>query len=204
MVTCGVLLLLAGCGASPDAAAPTADPAVERRPEDPAGVASGADGVLSSPSEHHPTRVAEPVAVEIPTISVTADLVDLGLNDDRTLEVPSAFDVAGWYTGRPPPGAIGPAIIVGHVDSRDGPAVFHRLRELAPGDRVLVHRADASTARFTVDRVEQHPKDDFPTQAVYGPTDDSTLRLITCGGPFDRNRSSYDDNIVVFATVAPP
>lgn len=148
--------------------------------------------------------VAHPVQVEIPAIGVAAPVIDLGLNPDRTLEVPSDVDVAGWYTGRPPPGGVGPAIIAGHVDSRAGPAVFHRLRDLARGDAVLVRREDGSTARFVVDRVEQHPKDAFPTDAVYGDTDAPTLRLITRGGSFDRGRRSYDDNVVAFASLAAP
>jgi sortase (surface protein transpeptidase) len=90
-------------------------------------------------------------------------------------------------------------VVTGHVDSADGPAVFFRLRELVPGDEVLVDRADGTTARFTVTRVERHLKDAFPTQAVYGPTADAQLRLVTCGGDFDRSARSYEDNVVVFA-----
>lgn len=229
-----VLLLVVGCAPAADSFAPAADTAVVDEPEPESMSGSQADGVPEQESEPDPSSaarvaqrpgtaairasggteppesessplsVADPVKVEIPAIGVASELVDLGLNEDRTLEVPSDPDLAGWYTGRPPPGAIGPAIIAGHVDSYDGPAVFYRVRDLAPGDDVLVHRADGSTARFTVDRVEQHPKDDFPTGAVYGPTDEATLRLITCGGPFDRRRSSYDDNIVVYATLETP
>lgn len=224
----GVLLLLVGCTSGVDSAAPAADAVIDTsRPEfmpgSPSGDAPDHEGDPSAAAQVEPRDsavattgvqrtgpsgedrpsqpVADPVRVEVPTIGVVSDLVELGLNEDRTMEVPSDFDRAGWFTGRPPPGAVGPAVIVGHVDSRDGPAVFYRLRDLAPGDEILVHRADASTARFAIDRVEQYPKDDFPTEAVYGPTDDAALRLITCGGSFDRQRSSYDDNVVVFATL---
>jgi sortase (surface protein transpeptidase) len=221
LVTTAALLVVVGCATPAEQTAPAAAPTAAlpsdgaadpvRGPEDASAVAVGsrrdptpADGERAGrqKSQRPARQIAEPVAVEIPAIGVAADVIDLGLNDDLTLEVPSDFDVAGWYTGRPPPGAVGPAIIVGHVDSRDGPAVFYRLRELAPGDEVLVRREDATTARFTVDRVEQHAKDDFPTAAVYGSTDEKALRLITCGGTFDRGRRSYDDNIVVFASLA--
>ena len=96
---------------------------------------------------------------------------------------------------------MGPAVLAGHVDSTAGPAVFWRLRDLAPGDEVLVDRADGTTARFTVTRVERHPKDAFPTDEVYGPTTGAELRLITCGGEFDRAARSYRDNVVVFAVA---
>lgn len=214
------LLLLVGCAspmdsgaATADAAAEPPDPAVRSAPASPGRVerparavaaVKGAEGDSAGARQSTPPPelvVAEPIEVEIPAIGVAADLVDLGLNGDRTLAVPSDFDVAGWYTGRPPPGAVGPAIIAGHVDSREGPAVFYRLGDIVPGDDVLVHREDASTVNFVVDRVERHAKDDFPTQAVYAPTDEATLRLITCGGSFDRQRGSYNDNVIVFATL---
>lgn len=220
LVVGGVLLLLVGCTPPMDSGAPTVDAAAQsldsalpsaptspgwvERPARAVAATKDGEGVGPHPSTPPPELVPEPVEVEIPTIGVAADLVDLGLNGDRTLEVPSDFDLAGWYTGRPPPGAVGPAIIVGHVDSREGPAVFYRLRDLAAGDEVLVHREDASTARFVVDRVERHAKYDFPTQAVYGPTDEAALRLITCGGSFDRHLSSYNDNVIVFATLEQP
>ena len=191
LVVGGVLLLLVGCSPPMDSGAATAK-------------TRSAEGAGARQTTPRPESEAEPVVVEIPAIGVAADLVDLGLNGDRTLEVPSDFDVAGWYTGRPPPGAIGPAIIVGHVDSKEGPAVFYRLGDLVRGDDVLVHREDASTARFVVDRVEHHVKEDFPTHAVYGSTDEATLRLITCGGSFDQQRSSYTDNVIVFATLEQP
>jgi hypothetical protein len=90
-------------------------------------------------------------------------------------------------------------VIVGHVDSRSGPAVFFRLRQLAPGDEIAVDRVDGSTAVFVVQRVERHPKGAFPTDAVYGPTPVAQLRLVTCGGEFDRRSRHYVDNVVVFA-----
>ena len=123
----------------------------------------------------------------------------MGLNPNGSLQVPKSFGRAGYYTGRPTPGEIGPAIIVAHVNSKAGPAVFYRLRQLKPGDEVRITRADRSVVVFVVDRVEQHPKNAFPTEAVYGPTPDSTLRLVTCGGTFDRSSRHYRDNVIAFA-----
>ena len=140
-----------------------------------------------------------PVQIRIDAIGVSAPVDPLGLNPDGTLETPTDFDRAGYWTGRPNPGAVGPAIIVAHVDSKTGPAVFYRLRDLTPGDEVTVTRADGSEAVFLVDRLERHPKDAFPTDAVYGPTPGATLRLITCDGSFDRSSGHYRDNLIAFA-----
>jgi hypothetical protein len=158
-------------------------------------------------AESAPGKQYAPMEIEIPAIDAWAPVDPLGLNRDGTLAVPTDFARAGWYTGRPPPGATGPAIIVAHVDSKTGPAVFQRLRELKPGDEVTVTRADRSVVTFVVDRVEQHPKNAFPTNAVYDPTPGATLRLITCGGSFDRKAGHYRENVIAFAhytSLTPP
>jgi hypothetical protein len=143
--------------------------------------------------------VAAPVAIRIEAIGASAPVDPLGLNADGTLEVPTDYSRAGFYTGRAMPGATGPAIIVAHVDSKTGPAVFYRLRDLKPGDEVAVTRADGTEVVFLVDRLEQHRKSAFPTEAVYGPTPDATLRLVTCGGSFDTSAGHYRDNTIAFA-----
>lgn len=145
----------------------------------------------------------EPVRIEIPSIGVSDPVEPLGLNGDGSLQVPADFGHTGWYTGRPVPGDVGPAVIVGHVDSRRGPAVFYRLRDLRPGAEVMVHRSDGSRVAFAVERSARHPKSNFPTEEVYGPTTERALRLITCGGTFDRTSRHYRDNIIVFAKVKP-
>ena len=144
-----------------------------------------------------------PVRVAIPAIGVDSDLMDLGLQPDRTIEVPPGGFPAGWYTGAPTPGELGPAIILGHVDWQ-GPGVFHDLHLLRPDDQVTVSRADGSAAVFRVTAVEQYPKDSFPTDTVYGNTDHAGLRLITCGGVLNPQTGSHDDNIVVFAELLAP
>lgn len=147
-------------------------------------------------------QAADPTAVRIPSIDVNASTIPLGLADDGTIEVPEDFAKTGWWRDGPEPGEIGPAVILGHVDSYDGPAVFFELGNLAIGDPIHIDRADGTTISFVVERIEQHSKDNFPTNAVYGPTDDSVLRLVTCGGTFDRDARSYQDNVIVFATPA--
>ena len=144
---------------------------------------------------------ADPAFVRVGTIGATSALIPLGLHDDGTLEVPVDFAVAGWYALGPRPGDIGAAVIAGHLDSYNGPAVFARLPEIQPGDDIEVTRKDGSIVRFVVTRIDLYPKDRFPTMAVYGPTAGPELRLITCGGTFDRSRGSYRDNVVVYARM---
>jgi sortase (surface protein transpeptidase) len=145
-------------------------------------------------------EAADPARVEVPAIGVDAPIIALGLDPAGALEVPEDFAETGWWTGGPEPGEQGPAIIAGHIDSPRGPAVFYRLLELQPGDVVRVTRADGSRVEFTVRRTEQHAKAAFPTEIVYAPTTGSELRLITCGGAFDRSSGHYVDNVIVFAT----
>jgi len=144
-----------------------------------------------------------PVSLDIPAIGVHTPLVRLHLGGTGELVPPADFDLAGWYAEGPAPGQPGPAVLAGHVDSVAGPAVFYRLAELAPGDAVLVHRADGSTVRYRVAGTVRYPKARFPTGLVYAPVPDTELRLITCGGTFDPARRSYRDDIVVSAVAEP-
>jgi hypothetical protein len=144
--------------------------------------------------------VAAPVHLAIPSIGVSTDLVALGLNPDGTMQVPTQWQQAGWYTGGPRPGEDGPAVIAGHVDSKLGPAVFFRLHDLQAGNEVVITRADHSVVRFVIDRLAEFPKSSFPTAAVFGATPGPTLRLITCTGAFDETAHSYVDNLVAYAS----
>jgi hypothetical protein len=139
-----------------------------------------------------------PTGLRVPVLGVDAEVIDLGLEDDGSLEVPADTAVTGWWTGGAAPGERGPAVIAAHVDSYEGPGVFFDLHRLQPGELVSVDREDGTTVDFVVERVESHPKAAFPTAQVYGPTDAPELRLITCGGDFDRGERSYRDNIIVF------
>jgi sortase (surface protein transpeptidase) len=164
---------------------------------------SGADAARHFRSETTYQGTPEPVRIEIPRIGVSSGLLKLGKDEHGAVETkPLPWGVAGWYTGGPRPGDPASAVIMGHVDSKEsGPAVFYRLRELRPGDQVLVKRADGSVVRFGVQRTAQYPKANFPTDEVYYPTGTPELRLITCGGSFDDATGHYRSNIIVFAKL---
>ena len=142
-----------------------------------------------------------PVSIQIPAIGVDARVVAVGLGPDRSVEVP-AVDLAGWYEPGPRPGEAGPAVIVGHVDSRRAPAVFFRLGQLRRGDRIVVGRARGGARSFAVERVERQPKQVLPVARIWNPTRRPVLRLITCGGSFDRATGHYRDNLIVYAGLA--
>lgn len=150
------------------------------------------------------SEISTPTGVRMPSVAIDTGTVPVGKEEDGSLEVPDDPHVSGWWTGGVAPGEPGAAVIVGHVDSREGPGAFFRLGDLQPGERVTVDREDGSSVDFHVDRVERHPKDDFPTAAVYGQTEQPTLRLITCSGAFDRQERSYEDNTIVFLDPAEP
>jgi sortase (surface protein transpeptidase) len=148
-----------------------------------------------------PQQVPEPTGLVIPAIGVRSGLVHLGITSSGSLQVPSSTSVAGWYTGSARPGAVGAAVIAGHIDSVAGPGVFFRLRLLRPGERVYVRRADGSVAVFAVTAVRSYLKTSFPTVAVYGPEPNAQLRLITCGGTFDYATGHYLSNVIVYAAL---
>ncbi|MDQ1632957.1 MAG: hypothetical protein QOG60_1478 [Frankiaceae bacterium] len=156
------------------------------------------------PRGFHSTRTLStgppPDRLRIPSIDVDTPLDRLRQEPDGSVQVPSRWQVAGWYENGPKPGEPGPAAILGHVDSTAGPAVFARLSRLPPGSVVLVD-AGGRTMRFRVSGSAEFPKDAFPTQQVYLPTLDPVLQLITCGGAFDRSTGHYHDNIVVSAEL---
>lgn len=161
---------------------------------------------VAPPTRRPPPPVSYPPSppsrIAIPAIDVSSAVTPLGLNDDGTLQVPTSYAQAGWWDGGPTPGDQGPAVIVGHVDSHSDPAVFFRLRDLKPGNAVWVSRQDGSSVRFVVQRIAEVPKADFPSRQVYGAVSYPALRLITCGGKFDRSSGHYRDNIIVFARGA--
>jgi sortase (surface protein transpeptidase) len=179
--------------ALPSVGAPAGSPVVS-----PAGAApsarpwSAAGGVA-------PAADARPSRVRITAAGVDAPVVPLGIAEDGTLEVPGTATDVGWLTAGAVPGRIGPAVLAGHVDGVSGPGVFARLAELRPGDEVAVDLDDGTTTLFRVVSLERVGKDEFPTEAVYGPSPTPRLRLLTCGGEFDRGVLSYRDNVIVTA-----
>jgi sortase (surface protein transpeptidase) len=184
---------LAGCGRDADWVA--GSPLV-------AGGQAGGAGTTALPTagDPAPAGTAAPQRLRIPDIDVDAALQLLHLQPDGTLAPPQGWVDAGWYGDGTRPGDTGPAVIAGHVDSRRGPAVFYKLRELEAGDRIEVVRG-GRTIRFTVISTAWYPKNTFPNDQVYGPTPDRQLRLITCGGVFDHRLRSYKDNLVVYAVA---
>ncbi len=211
LVVAVLLLLGGGTAVAVGLLGQVADPPIPSAAQRPlpstgTSAATSSPAAASTPAPTTPAPAALPVAVSIPAIDVHSALLALGSNPDGTLQVPKPgpdYDSAAWFDRSPRPGDPGPAVIEGHVDSaRNGPSVFYSLGALEPGDRVEVARADDSTVAFEVYDVRVVPKDDFPTLEVYGNTDGPELRLITCGGPFDRSAGHYEDNVVVFARPA--
>jgi sortase (surface protein transpeptidase) len=195
-------LLLAACGITGFFMAAQPHPAPAAPPAKNVPVPLGP--AIQTPSPQTTTVVSPPVSLAIPAIGVSTKLIHLGLTSTGALQVPGSTAVAGWYTGSPAPGAIGSAVIAGHVDSYQGPGVFYRLRLMRPGNQIYVRQADGKLAIFKVSTVKEYPKSGFPTDAVYGPTPTPTLRLITCGGTFDFSTGHYLSNIIVFATLSLP
>jgi Sortase domain len=191
------LALLVGCSSG----AQHAEPSTTAAPRTPDRAAPGLDAARGFQPVRNYQATPVPVRLEIPSIHVASPLARLGRAPDGTVEVPSRWEVAGWYAPGPRPGEPGSAVILGHVDSKRGPAVFYRLRELRPGDQIDVTRADGSAVRFVVERTAQYLKMRFPTDEVYYPTLVPALRLVTCGGEFDFTTGHYRSNIIVFATL---
>jgi Sortase domain len=169
----------------------------------PAAAAAGVTGpgAVKGPA----LRRSMPVSVTIPAIGVQSRLLHLGLNSDGTIQVPSlatSADEAAWYKNSVTPGQAGTAVIEGHVDSYQGPAVFFRLGALRPGNQIDVTLADGITAVFRVTGVREYAKGNFPVKEIYGPADYAALRVITCGGDFDTATGHYLSSVVVFATLS--
>lgn len=184
-VALALLLLLSGCGGSEQIAG-HAEAAMEQ------GEAGAQDFLSPSP----------PSRLRIPALGVdSGTFVGLGLKPDNTMEVPEGAQAVGWYVESPTPGERGPSVLAAHVDWKNQKGVFFELRNLEVGDDVIVDRSDGTSIRFEVNEVEQYPKDEFPTEKVYGDTKGAELRLITCGGEFDQSAASYRDNVVAYATM---
>ncbi|WP_188114395.1 class F sortase [Streptomyces apricus] len=186
-----LVTLLTGCSSDPD-------PTVRGAPTAPAA-ASGAP----KPERPAADAPAAPAEVAVPSVGITSSLMKLGLNTDRTVQVPPAEEgmTAGWYTGGAVPGEIGAAVIIGHNDTRFGEAVFHDLKKVKEGADITVTDKTGKALHFTVTATESVAKNAFPTEKVYGPTQERALRLITCDGDFDAQGHPVD-NLIVYATAS--
>ena len=199
--TVAVALLLSGCAA---AARGDDAPSHVSGSSPPKHDGGGVDAARDFHSDRDFQGTPAPTGIQIPRIKVSSSLVKLGKAKDGTVDVTEhalPWGTAGWYAEGPRPGDPGSAVIMGHVDSTSGPAVFYRLRELRPGDEIDVSREDGSRVTFVVDRIAQYPKKRFPTEDVYYPTLAPSLRLVTCGGEFDYAVGHYKSNIIAFATM---
>jgi sortase (surface protein transpeptidase) len=188
-----VTVALTGCSDAVPAAAPAAAAPATASPR-----AESSEPAFSAVREL--ARSQLPVRVRIPSLGVDAPVGAVGKATDGTVEVPTRWEDVGWYDGGARPGEDGPAVLLGHVDSKAGPAVFARLPQAPHGTVVEVVGDGGAVTRWQVDRVEQHPKTRFPTEAVYLPGLRPELRLVTCGGAFDRRTGHYVDNVVVHAS----
>jgi sortase (surface protein transpeptidase) len=171
-------------------------------PRDPVRAGTASPAVSSFRAARTYDEIAAPARLRIPAIHVDTPLERLGRQPDGTIAVPDRFDVAGWYDEAARPGEPGPAVILGHVDSAAGPAVFSGLSLLPVGAVVYVDRADGSGVSFRVVGRSRVPKSGFPTDLVYAPTLQPSLRLVTCGGSFDHHARSYRDNVIVYTVPA--
>ncbi|WP_239332463.1 class F sortase [Frankia sp. CiP3] len=157
---------------------------------------AGTSAAVSAPAR---TADSRPLFLNIPALGTAAAVGPVGLNSDGTLQVPTSWGEIGWYEYGPRPGDVGAAVLVGHYDSTTGPAVFYRLEKIKQNDLVEIKRADGTVVRFVVDRIQEVSKSAFPAADVYGTVDRPELRLITCGGDFNRKTHHYLDNVIVFA-----
>lgn len=156
-------------------------------------------------SEQGGLAPSKPTHIRIKKVGINAPVQEVGQNKDRSIEVPPLFEnVTGWYKLSPTPGEIGPAVIVGHVDTYQGPSVFYSLKDLDYGDVIEITRKDKKTVKFRVTGLEQFSQDKFPSEKVYGNINHAGLRLITCGGTFNEQTQQYTANTVVFAKMVEP
>ncbi|MFA1541506.1 class F sortase [Actinomadura monticuli] len=161
-------------------------------------------GATATASSVHPLSQSPPTKIAIPKIGVSAPVGSIGLLPDGRVEEPplSNPNLAGWYDEGVTPGEVGPAVILGHVDANGKPAVFYRLKDLKPGDKIAVARKDGTTATFAVQTAQHVDKDAFPHKKVFGEAlDHASLRLVTCGGAFDTKIGHYKDNLIVYAKL---
>lgn len=174
IVVAAVLALIVGCGSS--------DP---------------------PPVPRNPDAVSPPVSVSIPSIDAESSLIRLGLNPDKTMQVPDVKEPkqAGWFAFSKKPGEPGTAVIAGHVDGNRKPGIFYQLGTLKPGAAVIIERSDGTRLEYAVIQVRRTDKDEFPTDEVYGHVPESELRLITCGGAWEGGQTGYADNVIVHARL---
>jgi hypothetical protein len=187
---------LSGPGSAPLTLAPAASSAGGA--VDPGGSRAQPGGATPVPTVLPPAHpIPDPVRVVIPAIDVDALLVEVGVAKDGSMELPP-FGLAAWFRVGPAPGAPGPAVIVGHVDSPKRPDIFYHLRKLRAGDEILVYGESGDVAMFVVDSQETVLKTQLPTERIWVRTSQAVIRLITCGGKWDKRTGHYLSNTIVY------
>ena len=164
----------------------------------------GIIGSTTAQTEDPPFFVsrATPKTLSIPALGIRAEFeTSLTVDEHGETEVPVGYDTVGWYRHSPTPGEMGPAIVLGHVDSKEGPAVFYSLGQLVPGDSIEIERNDGSTVVFDVTGLERVEQDTFPTERVYGNINHAGIRLITCSGTYDKKAQRYSHNLIVYGVL---
>ena len=206
-----LLLGLLGCGApaAPDAARGSGDSGDSGGSGGSPGVSPGESSAGSSPAPPSgsdgspgPSTGSEPISLQVASLGLDERLIELGIGPDGELEVPADPARVGWFSGGGGPGGSGPTVVVGHLDSTEGPAVVARVPDLEPGDRIEVGTR-AGSVTYVVDEVADVPQQGFPTEQVFGSTPGDVLRLITCTGPYDSEAGRYTENRIVTALPAP-
>lgn len=218
---CVGLLLAGGAtitwAATQQVGPPPAPPAAESTPASSEAATSSPSAMVSdaptdqtqkpTPKQRDSTTktlpASRPTAVRLPALQVSSPVHSLGLDAQGALKVPEGkrYDEVAWYDGSPTPGEVGPSVLEGHVSSVNGASVFFELGATKKGDKIEVDRADGTTAHFKVTHVRTYPKDKFPKVDVYGSTQGAELRVITCGGDYDKAAGHHEDNIVVYAKL---
>lgn len=145
-------------------------------------------------------RIADPSLITISSLSLNAPFEPLGLQANHTIEVPKNNMGVGWFIYGAKPGAVGAFVVVGHLDSASGPAVFTNLNSIQLGDKIFITKTDGSVVVYKVDSLQKYSQNNFPTQAVYGPISYAGIRLITCSGVWDKKAGHYSQNLVVFGS----
>lgn len=191
---------------TPSRPAPTSTATVEPMSIEPDAPANDPSPTIPPPADPAPTApvaraVEAPFHISIPAIGVSTTVEWVGLDENGDMDVPSGYDTVAWYERGARPGALGNAVIAGHLDSPGGPAIFYRLRDLEPGDEITVTTHDGEELRFVVDRAASFTPDNAPRYEIFGPSSRANLNLITCGGVFDRTTGAYDERLVVYSTL---
>ncbi|MGD6781724.1 class F sortase [Sutcliffiella horikoshii] len=211
-----MLLLLVGCS-SGNTSGTTDDQATEMETPNAEATAASETAAPTNQKTPLPTRTQttnvngkvikdesisiEPHRIEIPSIGVDALVEQVGVIENGQMGVPESFETVGWYNEGPMPGERGNSVISGHVDSRNGPAVFFELKNLEAGDEIIVSNADGESLTYVVDRIETYPEDESPVEAIFDYSFQSNLNLITCTGTFNRESRNYSDRLVVYSSL---